>query len=173
MAAAASGSPMPKSKSKPKPKPSGSAAQKQLDSFLDKFEPAVASLARSALSKMRKRLPNATELVYDNYNALVIGFGPSERASEAIFSIALYPNYARLFFLQAAGMPDPHQRLEGSAKVVRSIKLETPVALDDPEIVSLMNVAVNRAKVSLDPNQRHQLIIKSVSAKQRPRRPSK
>jgi hypothetical protein len=40
-----------------------------------------------ALAKMRARLPGAVELVYDNYNALAIGFGPTERTSEAVFSI--------------------------------------------------------------------------------------
>ena len=65
----------------------------QLDAFLDKYTPAVAMLARACLAKMRARLPGAVQLVYDNYNALAIGFGPSERASEAIFSIALYPRW--------------------------------------------------------------------------------
>jgi len=53
----------------------------QLASFLRKYDPAVASVARGALARLRKRLPGATELVYDNYNALAIGFGPSQRAS--------------------------------------------------------------------------------------------
>ena len=61
----------------------------QLDSFIAKFTPEVAAIASATLAKMRKRLPNATQLVYDNYNALAIGFGPSERTSDAIFSIAV------------------------------------------------------------------------------------
>ncbi len=52
---------------------------------------------------MRSYLPGATELVYDNYNALAIGFGPSERASEAIFSIALYPALGQPVFLAGSG----------------------------------------------------------------------
>src|SRR5580658_4552540 len=89
---------------------------KQLDSFLAKYNPEIASLARRALAKMRKRLPGSLEMVYDNYNALAIGFVPNERPSDAIFSIALYPSYVVLFFLQGAGLPDPHRRLQGSAK---------------------------------------------------------
>ena len=61
----------------------------QLGSFLAKFDPRVAASARAALAQLRKKLPGAIELVYDNYNALAIGFGPSEKASEAIFSIAV------------------------------------------------------------------------------------
>jgi len=146
---------------------------KQLNSFLAKYNPEISSLARRVLVKMRKRLPNSIEMVYDNYNALAIGFVPNLRPSDAIFSIVLYPRYVTLFFLQGAGVPDPHGRLEGSANRVRHVRLETPATLDDPEIVSLMNTALHRAKVPFDLKQRHQLMIKSVSAKQRPRRPPK
>jgi Domain of unknown function (DU1801) len=144
---------------------------KQLDSFLDRYNPEIASLARRALTIMRKRLPGSLEMVYDNYNALVIGFVPNERASDAIFSIVLYPKYVTLFFLQGAGMPDPHGRLSGSGGVSRHVRLESAATLDNPDIVSLMNTALHRAKVPLDPKQPRRLIIKSIAAKQRPRRP--
>ena len=71
----------------------------QLDAFLDKFTPDIAAQARIALRRMRARLPGAIELVYDNYNALAIGFSPTDRTSDAIFSIALFPRWVSLFFL--------------------------------------------------------------------------
>lgn len=148
-------------------------AKQQLDTFLAKFTPEVAATARRALIKMRKRLPGAVEIVYDNYNALAIGFGPSERASEAIFSIALYPRYVSLFFLQGAKLSDPHRRLQGSGNVVRYIKLNDLDVLDEANVRSLMDEALRNTKVPIDPKKRRQMIIKSVSAKQRPRRPAK
>jgi Domain of unknown function (DU1801) len=145
--------------------------KKQLDSFLAKYHPEIASLARRALTVLRKRLPGSLEMVYDNYYALVIGFVPTERPSDAIFSIALYPDHVSLCFLQGAGIPDPHRRLQGSGNVVRHVRLESAATLDDREIMALMNAALHRAKVPLDPNQPRRLIIKSVSTKQRSRRP--
>ena len=50
--------------------------------FLDAYTPEIAAIAREALAKLRKRLPHAIEMVYDNYNALACGFGPDERVSE-------------------------------------------------------------------------------------------
>jgi len=44
--------------------------------------------------------------------------------------------------------------------------------LHDLQIGSLMDEALRRAKVRMDPKQRRRLIIRSVSVKQRPRRPS-
>jgi hypothetical protein len=147
-------------------------AQSQLDSFLDKYTPANATLARACLAKMRARLPGAVQLVYDNYNALAIGFGPSERASEAIFSIALYPRWVTLFFLQGAGLQDPKHLLKGSGKVVRHIVLASAADLDQPAIQDLMAKALQRAEPGIDPSARGGLVIRSISAKQRPRRPA-
>ena len=56
-------------------------ADQQLAAFIAKFSPEIAALAESILAAMRERYPTAIQLVYDNYNALAIGFGPSERAS--------------------------------------------------------------------------------------------
>ena len=145
----------------------------QLDGFLSKFSPEVRRTARTTLAKMRRRLPGALELVYDNYNALAIGFGPSERTSEAIFSIALFPRWVSLFFLQSgARLPDPRKLLKGSGKRARHIVLTSAVDLDRPGVRKLMQEALTRAVRPIDRRERNRTIIKSVSVKQRPRRPS-
>jgi hypothetical protein len=147
-------------------------AEEELAGFIAKFTPGIGSLAMAIRAEMRKRYPMANELVYDNYNALAIGFGPGEKTSDAIFSIALYPRWVSLFFLQARGLPDPHGVLKGSGKVVKYVVLPSPDALNQPEIQVLMNEATARARVPFDPQSVHRLIIKSISPKQRPRRPA-
>jgi hypothetical protein len=147
------------------------AAERELESFIDRYTPEIATLARACLKKMRAKLPGAVQLVYDNYNALVVGFGPSERASEAIFSIALYPRWVTLFFLQGVSLPDPNKVLKGSGKVVRHTVLASATDLDKPAIRDLMTIALNRAKVAIDPDARGTLEIRAIAPKQRPRRP--
>ncbi len=146
--------------------------QSQLDDLLDKYTPEVAAAARQCLKKIRARLPGATQLVYDTYNALGVGFGPSEKASDVIFSIVLYPRYVTLFFLQGVGLPDPERLLQGDGKVVRHIKLESPADLDKPAIRKLMAVALKSAKQPIDSAVPGDLIIRSIAKKQRPRRPT-
>ena len=143
---------------------------KQLSAFIDKFEPRVAANARAALSILRRRLPASVELVYDNYNALAVGFGPSDKTSEAIFSIAVYPRWVSLFFLQGARLSDPDKVLKGSGNAVRHVVLEPPQLLSSPAVDKLISLALTSAKRQHDSSLRRQLIIKSVSAKQRPRR---
>jgi hypothetical protein len=148
-------------------------AAAQLEAFLAKYDPAVASVARAAVKKLRARLKGAHALVYDNYNALAIGFAPTDRASDVIFSIAVYPKYASLFLFQNAhAIPDPDKRLRGSGKTTRHIVLERAADLDAPAVVALVRENLARAKRPFDPAVKGMLIIKSISAKQRPRRPS-
>jgi hypothetical protein len=54
-------------------------AERQLKSFIAKFEPAHQTLIRAVRKALRNRFPTAYELVYDNYNFFVIGYGPTER----------------------------------------------------------------------------------------------
>jgi hypothetical protein len=96
----------------------------------------------------------------------------SDRTSLAIFSIVLFPRWVTVCFLQGAGLPDPRGHLKGSGNVVRHIRLETLAVLDDPGVRSLIILALHRARVPLDPRNPRQLIIKSISAKHRPRKPA-
>jgi hypothetical protein len=147
------------------------AESKQLATFMGKYTPAIAAKAQTILLEMRRLYPTAIELVYDNYNALAIGFGPTEKASEAIFSIALFPRWVSLFFLQGKGLPDPGKRLKGSGNVARHIVLDSAETLRESDVKSLMREAATAAKIPFDPHGAHRLIIKSVSQNQRPRRP--
>lgn len=150
----------------------GMEPEAQLDSFIDKFTPEVAALTRALLSKMKARAPGATIIVYDNYNALAIGFGPSEKAGQAVLSLAVMPRWVTLCLLRGVGLPDPQGLLKGSGSRVRHVRLLTSESFDDAAVQDLITAALDRAEPPIDPAARQQLIIKSISAKQRPRRPS-
>ncbi|MFO0985309.1 MAG: hypothetical protein U1E76_26860 [Planctomycetota bacterium] len=108
---------------KPRSMRTSDSPAQQLARCIAKYDAAIGTLARAARAKLRKRWPTAVELVYDNYNALVIGFGPSDRASQAIVSLALYPRWVTLFFLRGAELEDRDGLLRGSGRQVRSIVL--------------------------------------------------
>lgn len=146
--------------------------KQSLDLFLDKFTPAIAKQARTVLKKMRSRLPGAVELVYDNVYALVIGFGPTERPSDAVFSVVVFPRWILLYFLLGAVLPDPQNRLKGSGKVGRHIRLDGPETLDDPAVQELIDDALELAEVKFDSARKGRIVIRAVARKQRPRRPS-
>jgi hypothetical protein len=146
-------------------------AQQQLDGFLQKYSPEIEKLGRAALAHMRRRLPGAVVMVYDNYDALAIGFGETRKVSELPLSIALYPRWVTLFFQHGSTLEDPDGLLAGQGARVRSIRLEGLKTLKSPLVDRLISAAVMQANWKLDPRAKGELIIQSISAKQRPRRP--
>jgi len=143
----------------------------QVSRFMARYDADIIGVAIDARARLRRRMPGAHELVYDNYNALVIGFGPTERASDAVISLALYPRWVTLFFLFGATLPDPLGLLKGSGKQVRSIRLATASTVDTPGVRALIDAALAEADPPMPLRSRGRVIIKSVSANQRTRRP--
>jgi hypothetical protein len=146
------------------------AGEQQLECFISKFDPKNAALIRSARKALRKRLPAANELVYDNYNFFVIGYCSTERPSDCIVSIAAAANGVGLSFYYGAKLPDPHKLLLGSGTQNRFIRIESVATLARPEVEELIAAAVAQAKTPLSASGRGKLIIRSISEKQRPRR---
>ena len=119
-------------------------------------------------------IPGGTEFVYDNYNALVFGFGPSERPSEAVVSLAIMPRWVTLCFLKGAKLRDPKKLLRGSGNIVRNIQLSSPRHLEDGDVRDLIDQSIEAARPAFTGKPgKQQTVVKSISAKQRPRRPSK
>jgi len=145
--------------------------ESRIRAFIDRFTPEIATRAYACRAALRARLPSAFELVYDNYQALAIGYGSSERQKDIVLSLALYPRVVRLFFYYGVTLPDPTGRLSGEGNQVRHVLLEGPETLAEPAVEALISAALARADPPMPAGEAGTSIIKSISAKQRPRRP--
>ncbi|MDO9222955.1 MAG: DUF1801 domain-containing protein [Caulobacter sp.] len=141
-----------------------------LSGFLAKFDPDIAADARAAMQRLRDRLPTADAMIYDNYNGLVMGFSPNERPSDAVLSILAVADHITLCFLQGAAMTDPYGLLKGAGSTVRHVRLKGPDDLDAPKIAHLIALALDGARIPMQEGRSGRMYVKSVSAKQRPRR---
>lgn len=144
--------------------------EKQVKGFIDKFDPQHQKLIRAFRKALRKFLPTAHEIIYDNYNFFVIGYSSTERPSDSILSIAAGANGVGLCFIHGAKLPDPNGILLGSGNQTRFIRLDFPDVLTRPEVQDLIAAAISHAKTPLAESGKRRVIIRSVSAKQRPRR---
>lgn len=152
------------------PAPSATPAAKQIAGFIAKFDPAIAKQIRACRTVLRKRFPTANEIVYDNYNFFVIGYCSTLRSSDCIASLVANSKGVGLSFYWGSTLPDPHKILLGSGTQNRFVRLPTPKTLSDPKVSALIDAAVAQGKVPLAIGKRGVSIVKSVSAKQRPRR---
>jgi len=154
---------------KPKPPSSGRGPAAQLAAFIAKFDVADQRRIRAVRRALRRRLPTANEMGYDNYNFFVIGYSGNERPSDAILSIAAQAGRISLCLLRGVDLPDPHGILRGEGSQTRSIRLDSAATLCEPAVEAIVAAALSTAKVPLPATGRGRLIIRSVSAKQRPR----
>lgn len=146
------------------------AAEKQLQEFIGKFDEKHQALIRATRKALRRRLPAANELVYDNYNFFVIGYCASAKPSDCVVSIAAGANGVSLSFYRGATLPDPRKVLLGSGGQNRFIRLESAATLGRAEVEALIAAAVAQARTPLPASGRGKLIIRSISGKQRARR---
>jgi hypothetical protein len=116
--------------------------KQQLMQFLSRFSPQVATIARGVLRKFDRDLPAATRFVYNKNNALVIGFGPNERPSDAVLSIGVYRRWVNLYFLDGASLADEHGLLQGSGTRVRFVRLTAAADIDLPDVHALIAQAL-------------------------------
>ena len=143
---------------------------KQIAGFIAKFDPKVGRVIRSSRAALRKRFPTAIEQIYDNYNFLAIGFCSTERTSDCIVSLAAQAKGVSLSFYYGASLPDPNGILQGSGNQNRFIRLESAATLLNGDVQTLLTAAAAQAKSPLPASGGGYTLIKSISAKQRPRR---
>jgi hypothetical protein len=146
-------------------------AASQVAEFIGRYSPEIARTFTLSRRKMRAMVSRGYELVYDNYNALAIGYGPGEKAPDAIVSIVAYPRWVTLFFLYGANLKDPDSLLAGTGSRVRSIRLQSADDLDRSDIKQLIARALAPHNKALAKCPRIKAIVKSISKTRRPRRP--
>ncbi len=148
------------------------ATERRIAGFMAKYAPAIAAQLRDARQRLRAHFPRGVEMVFDNYNALVFGIGPTDHTRESFISIAGYPKWVTLFFLEGASLHDPDGLLEGEGKQVRGIRLKTPADMDSPAVAALIAQAIATRADALASAPPLSTVIKAEVEKQRPRRPA-
>jgi hypothetical protein len=143
----------------------------RISGFIAKFTPEIAKEMVAARKNLRGRFPRGYELVFDNYNALVIGFSPTEKSTDSFISIAAYPRWINLFFLHGKGLKDPEKLLQGSGSQVRSVRLSCAKDLQGAAVEALIAQAMSPMSAAMKAAPPLQTVIKMEAEKQRPRRP--
>jgi len=147
----------------------GVTAEQDLRQFIAKFAPTNQRLIRALRDTLRKRFPAANELVYDNYNFLVIAYCPTEKVGDSYFSLGADKNGANLFFgYTGTKLADPQKLLLGTGTSNRFIRIESAKSLERPAVRALIASSIAVSKPMGE--EMGKLVICSISPNQRPRR---
>ena len=145
-------------------------AEAELRRLIVQFSPAHQRLVGAMRRWLRKRLPTAHELVYEYADCFVVSFSPNEHGYEGVVAIRGSADAVKLYFNRGKGLPDPEKLLRGSGNQTRWIHVEGASTLARPAVERLVDEALARNRVPFAHDGRGPVVIRSVAAKQRPRR---
>lgn len=143
-----------------------------IDAFLVRYTPEIERTLREARTRLRARFPRGHEMVFETYNALVFGFAPTLRRKDSFISVAGYPRWVTLFFLDGASLDDPQGLLEGEGKQVRGMRLTSAAMLDEPAVRALIDQACAPYSAAYEQAEPLRTSLLQVSEKTKPRRPA-
>ena len=149
----------------------GAAPASQLAKLLAHYSPEIARAFTAVRRKVRSFVPHGYELLFENYNALGVGYGAGRKASDVILSIVAYPRWVTLFFFDGVNLHDPNSLLEGAGNRIRSIRLQSASDVDRQDIRELIAEALGPHAESLAGCPRLTLVVRSIASKRRARRP--
>lgn len=144
----------------------------RLQGFIAKFDDDHRRLIRALRAGLQARFPDCAELVHDNHKFFVIGCSPTERPSDYIGSIAASAAGVGLSFNRGADLPDPDGLLLVAGAVNRFIRMPSADMPTDAGVSRMIDSARAASPVPRLWGAGGRLIIRSVAARQRPRRRS-
>jgi hypothetical protein len=114
---------------------------KELLEFLKPYDPQIRKLARAVRALVIEELAPCCENIYDAYNAVAIGYGPTDRLKDGVFHIAVYAKHVNLGFNHGASLADPRGILKGTGKSIRHLTISSLAELERPEVRSYLRRA--------------------------------
>lgn len=143
----------------------------ELLKFLSAYDKRIGKLALEVRNTVLSAAPDATEAIYDAYNAVAIGYSFTGRLKESFIHVAVYAPHVNLGFNHGAEMDDPEGVLQGDCKMVRHLTIREPGDLKKKYVARLVKDAVRDGRVmaatSKFPTISPQSTVKAIYAKKR------
>lgn len=145
---------------------------KDLLKFLKPFSDDITTIALWLRDFVWDLYPQTNELIYDNYNAVALGWSPTDRVGHIFCSIAVGRTSHNIHFgfYWGAELSDPDHILLGEGNQYRYILVKDIDQFPKAYIKKLMKEAYNNSLAKVKDQkqiQEGQTITKSVSAKKR------
>lgn len=94
-----------------------------LNKFIQPYDPSIQELASALREFVLNLVPQANELIWDNYNAVAIAYSKSEKLKDAFCHIAIYAKHVNFGFNRGSELTKRELKLNGSGKLIRHLKI--------------------------------------------------
>jgi hypothetical protein len=139
--------------------------------FLSAYEPRITELALAVRKLVLEEAPGATELIYDAYSAVTVGYSFTGRPGDAFIHIAAYARWVNLGFNYGSQLADPGKVLQGTGQWIRHIRITDPADVKNPALQAFVKSAIEQADrpdaAPDKPGIRGKSIVRAIYAKKR------
>jgi len=135
--------------------------------FLSAYEPRITDLALAIRKLVLEEAPEATELIYDAYSAVAVGYSFTGRPSDAFIHIAAYARWVNLGFNYGSQLEDPQKVLQGTGQWVRHIRIAKAEDVKNPLLRAFVKSAIALAERPDKPGSAGKSVVRAIYAKKR------
>lgn len=117
-------------------------ANPKLKKFIDPYDHKIQKLTLELRNFITELVPEANELIWDNYNAVAIGYSKSEKLKDTFCHIAIYSQHVNFGFNRGAELTNTNIKLNGKGKLIRHIKVKNFESFPKEDIKKMIWEAV-------------------------------
>ncbi len=140
-----------------------------LKKFLAPYSKEIQQLTLQLRDFLTDLVPEANELIWDNYNAVAMAYSKSEKLSDGFCHIAVYAKHVNFGFNKGSQLPPHSIKLEGKGKLIRHIKVKSIHEFPKEAITKLIWEAVTISEKNnselLDKTTPSKSLVMSISEK--------
>lgn len=111
------------------------------EQFLATFREDIRDICLDLRLLVMEVLPEAEEILFEGYKNLSYGTGESRNDRDLICYIAPFKTSANLGFYRGTLLPDPHELLTGTGKLLRHVKFTRREQTNDDRVRELLIAA--------------------------------
>jgi hypothetical protein len=107
--------------------------------LLEKMTPEERALVQHLRTFIKEALPQVFETVHTGWR--VTNYGSGGKMRDMIVALVPHRTYVNLQFSDGVELPDPAQRLEGTGKRMRHVKIRSSEDVRHPDVRALLEAA--------------------------------
>ena len=117
-----------------------------LQSFLKPYSNDVQKLTIELRNYITELVPQANELIWDNYNAVAMAYSKSEKLKDAFCHIAVYSKHVNFGFNRGTELTKTGLELEGKGKLIRHLSIKDFESFPKEKIEPMIWEAVSNSE---------------------------
>ena len=110
----------------------------ELHKFLTPYDSKIQILTIQLREFITNMIPDANELIWDNYNAVAIAYSKSEKLKHAFCHISVYSKHVNFGFNRGAELKNYKIKLEGKEKLIRHFTVKNIDSFPKDEIKKMI-----------------------------------